>query len=546
MFCTTCGESNPDYSNYCSHDGTALGNSSSLQQLQLVNNETNFCPECGEGTNKIDNYCISCGNSLLKFGTTKISMNEKVTPRILNSRTFSFTSLLSKDTLRKALIPAIAAFILMLLLNLLVYTTNTNFYEDIFEESFGFTPEEAAENMADESGFKFKEPGAIFGFSDTVMMSHTLSPSYTLDMESNNSYEDYKGSGELSLSFTYVLFIIIPLLCLFVSGIVYRKKHTDISIQSFLSGAVGIALIYSLLLTFLSLFSGFDYKIKHSESGESLNLAITTAYPFFQTFFKGLLFGIVFSMLGMLFSINYRQITKQLESLIPYGNAVHQGFSAFIRGFVTLTIVMVAILISKMNDAKEMLSVLDVPGVSQQILEKTTLAACYLGVQLSSIVYSMLHFTPLSLKGEGDGESGEISFSVFSGFSTDGDVMEGGDLSYLDLFFSFTNIDLYLKLAMILPILLLIFAGYSMAKSKQSSFVSLAVLSLVYSLFVSAIASFSAISLNGLFDMGDGENAITFSLGVSVVQVFIGSFILSYIAGFAGSYLNKFFPGSLK
>ncbi|WP_407407854.1 hypothetical protein [Peribacillus sp.] len=427
-----------------------------------------------------------------------------------------------------------------------MYTTNTNFYEDIFEESFGFTPEEAAENMADESGFKFKEPGAIFGFSDTVMMSHTLSPSYTLDMESNNSYEDYKGSGELSLSFTYVLFIIIPLLCLFVSGIVYRKKHTDISIQSFLSGAVGIALIYSLLLTFLSLFSGFDYKIKHSESGESLNLAITTAYPFFQTFFKGLLFGIVFSMLGMLFSINYRQITKQLESLIPYGNAVHQGFSAFIRGFVTLTIVMVAILISKINDAKEMLSVLDVPGVSQQILEKTTLAACYLGVQLSSIVYSMLHFTPLSLKGEGDGESGEISFSVFSGFSTDGDVMEGGDLSYLDLFFSFTNIDLYLKLAMILPILLLIFAGYSMAKSKQSSFVSLAVLSLVYSLFVSAIASFSAISLNGLFDMGDGENAITFSLGVSVVQVFIGSFILSYIAGFAGSYLNKFFPGSLK
>lgn len=546
MFCTTCGESNADYSNYCSHDGTALGNSLSIQQMQLVNNETNFCSECGDETNKIDNYCKSCGHALLKFTTTKISVGEKVTPQVngLRSGTFSLTALLSIDTLRKALIPALFAFALMLILNLLVYTTNANFYGDIFEESFGFTPEEAVENIADESGTNFKDPGALFGFSDTVMMSHTLSPSYTLNLESNSSYDDYKGTGELNLSFTYVLFIILPLIGLFGSGILYRKKQTDVSLQSFLSGAIGIALIYSLLLTIFSLFSGFDYELKHADDGVSFNLAMNTAYPLFETFFKGLMFGMVFSLLGMLFSINFRQMTKQLEMLIPYGNAVHQGFAAFLRGFTALTIIMVAILISKINDVKAMLPMVDIPGVSQLVLEKTTWVACYLGVQLSSIVYGMSHFSPLSLKYEGDGDSGEFSFSTLSGFKTDSTSMDE-DL-YLDLFFNVTNIDLYLKFAMIIPILLLIFAGYSLAKSKEFSFGSLAILSLVYSLFVSALASFSAISLDGLINMGDEENAITFSIGVSVIRVFIGSFILSYIAGFAGSYLTKYFPGSLK
>jgi hypothetical protein len=248
----------------------------------------------------------------------------------------------------------------------------------------------------------------------------------------------------------------------------------------------------------------------------------------------------------MLFSINYRLVTKQLETLIPYGNAVHQGFAAFIKGFVAFSIIIVFILISKINDLKEGLALLDVPGVSQQLLEKTTWAACYVGIQLSSIVYGMLHFSPLTLKFEGDGESGELTYSIISGFQHS-DESIGGDLSYLDFFFSLTNMDLYLKLAMLIPILLLVFAGYSMAKSNQFSFLSLAVLSLVYSLFVAALASFSAISVDGLLDMeGDSQTAINFSLAVSTIRVFIGSFILSYILGLGGSYLTKFFPGTVK
>jgi hypothetical protein len=367
-------------------------------------------------------------------------------------------------------------------------------------------------------------------------------------VETNLEYEEYKGTGEVNSSFSYVLFMIFPILALFAGGIFYRKQNPEISISSFLSGAIGIGLIYSLLLSIFSLFSGFDYDLNLSESGESVLFNLSASYPFFQTFLKALLIGTVFSFLGMLFSINFRQMTIHLEHLIPYGNAVHQGFAAFTRGFITLSIIIITFLAIKLNEWKsslEWIDVLDVPGLSQ-LLEKTTWAAGYLGVQLSSLIYSMLHFSPLSFTLEGDGESGGIDYSIFSGFTYLGDAVTE-DMSSLEYFFSSYDIDLYLQLAVLIPVLLLLFAGYSMAKSNQSSFKSLAIFSLVYSLFAVSLAAVCAVHVDGMVDIiGESKTILNFSVATSTFKVFIGSFILAYIAGFAGSYLTKFFPGAGK
>ena len=67
-----------------------------------------------------------------------------------------------------------------------------------------------------------------------------------------------------------------------------------------------------------------------------------------------------------------------------------------------------------------------------------------------------------------------------------------------------------------------------MAKSKQSSYVSLAILSIVYGLLTAALASFSAISAEGLFQVkGDDDEVFSFSLAVSTFRVFIFGFILA-------------------
>lgn len=542
MYCKTCGESNPDWSNYCSHDGTTLVNSHSLQQLHLVNRENNFCPNCGSETKELDNYCNICGYSLLKFKEAAVEKNISLLTdkQFTKARFFSFSSLPSRNTFKNALIPTIAAFVLMLLLNYITFTSIDNFYNEVFKEATNYSPEDLAHQFAEETGMAVKDPGKLFGFTDSVMMTNMNSPSYEIKLDTNIDYINTSGTGELKISFNYVLFILLPILALFIGGILYRKKYATISINSFLSGSIAIGLIYSLLLSLFSLFSGFHYDLHIVDSGESVNLMINTTYSVFTSLFRGFLIGFVFSLLGMLFSIDFRQMTKQLENLIPFGSAVHQGFVTFTRGLLTLSIIIVIILTSKLNDWKSNLGWVDIPGISQ-LLEKTTWFATYMGVQLSSMIYSMLHFSPLSFKLNSDGESGGIEYSIFSGFNYFGEV-SNTDMYPLESFFAFNDIDLYLKLAFLIPVLLLLFAGYSLAKSNQASFKSLAIFSLVYSLFTASLAVVCTIYIEGLLNvMWESKVTFNFSLAVSTFRVFIGSFILAYITGFAGSYLTKFF-----
>lgn len=546
MYCKTCGQSNPDWSNYCSHDGNQIGHNPPVQSLFIKTNETNFCPHCGNGVNMVDQYCTSCGQSLLKYSKPQPSMEMNPEP-IVQERmepaaapAAFFTSLLSKGLLKKVFIPAIVAFAIMLILNYLSFAPINQFYEGIFEDSLGSTPAEFAQEITEEYGSHVEVPDKLFGFTDNVMMSHILSPTYQLKLDVNTYFEEIHGTADLDISFALIAYILFPLIGLFVGGILYRKNNPEISFKSFLSGSFGIGLIYTLLLTALSFFSGFDYQLNLSKSGERVSIDLGTNYPLFQTIVKGFLFGFIFSMLGMLFSINYRRVTKHLEKFIPYGNAVHQGFAAFVRGFISFSIIFVGYLFGKMNDLKEIIGSLHVPELPE-LLEKTSYAIGLFGIQVSSIFYSMLHFSPLSFHLKADGESSGIQYSIFSGFKFTGEAMNG-DLIQLEYFFNLFDIDLYFKLAMVIPVIFLLFAGYSMAKANQFSLKSLAISSAVYSLFMVALASFSILNVDGVAEaVEEGKQMFQLSLTVSLIKVFIGSFGLSFAAGYGGMYLKKIF-----
>lgn len=555
MYCKTCGQSIPDGSNYCLYDGTSFVDTSTSNGLKLANRSSNFCPKCGEKTNVTDNYCAGCGQSLLKFtkGEEEVKIQRKIpatrqeSPKWTRAEESFFLSPASiVSVFKKSLVPVTIAFIAMFILSYVISSFINASYNEFFEETVGYSPTDIIEEFVFEFDTYVEAPGNIIGFTDVVMASHLMSPTYKIEGLVNLDNENSKMNGELAINGATILILLIPFISLFAAGILYRKKNHEVSMRSFLSGAIGIGLIYSILLTIISLFSGFHYELNFADSGESVSLTMDTAYPFFFTLIKGFVIGAAFSFLGMLFSINYRRITKQLGSLMPFGEAAHQGFATFLRGFSVMLVVTVIFIVTKINDIKERLEWEAVP-FPDQLLEQSAVAVASMSVNFGAMMYSMLHFSPLTFEGS-DGSfegAGSIAYNIWTGFSTKGGANEI-DMTVLEFMFSSNNIDLWLKLLIIIPTVLLIFAGYRMTKMGQTNFKSLAIFSVVYAIFVAILTGAVSVSFDGFMRVfGEESERMSMSLTINVLKAFVGSFILAYIAGFVGSFLRRFLPGKV-
>ncbi|KAB7706645.1 hypothetical protein F9802_10645 [Bacillus aerolatus] len=545
MYCKLCGAANPEGSNYCHQDGTSLANSASLNQLQLLKRETSFCPSCGEGTLGSENYCGACGHTLLTHAKKEsaAAIESVIVP--VKNYSFSFSSFFTKETFKKALLPATLAFLLMLALSFLVSSSMNQYYDSLFAQMFDTTPKELAEEIAEETGANVKAPGHLFGFTDVAMISHLVSPTYTMDARGVLNYDEGSFAGKLKIDASSLIFLLFPLITLFLAGTLHRRQTKDESFSLLLAGAISIGIVYGLLLSILSFFSGFSYDLKVNEGGESFKAAIDTSYFFLAAFLKGALLGAFVSLLGMLFSLDNRHVTKHLERFMPYGEAVHQGFSAFVRGFALLAVIFTVIVGTKLNEWKESFidfsTLFDLP-LSSELLEKTWSFAASIGAQLAAIVYSMLHFTPLTFKMNVDefASNVEMRYSIFGGFQDS----FGGMTQNLDIFLDMNNIALYLKLAILIPAGFLLWAGYSLAKSNQAGWQTFVIFGLVYSLFTAILAAASGVFLNGEF-MSEGfdndRQTMDYSISVSAIRVLISSFLMAVILSFAGSWLYKFF-----
>ena len=226
---------------------------------------------------------------------------------------------------------------------------------------------------------------------------------------------------------------------------------------------------------------------------------------------------------------------------MPFGDAIHQGFSTFVRGFALVSVIMMVILAIKVNDSQKSLEWLGNPFVNQFFEQSFGMTVVFAGVGLSSLIYSMLHFSPLSFNFTQYGFNGETMVLVTQ-YSPVLSTMEV-QMNWTLLNWIITlvlMIDLYLKLAIIIPILFLLIAGYFLKSPNRSIYSSLAIFSLVYSLFTVILASMGSIAIEGeMRVIGEQTERISITLAINLFKVFMGSFIMSYSAGFAGSYLRK-------
>lgn len=237
---------------------------------------------------------------------------------------------------------------------------------------------------------------------------------------------------EIKLSYSYALFLLIPIHTLIAGGIVYRRRQNEeISLYSFLTGSIGIAVNYSIVLSVFHFLVDLIIRFISSNYGESANVDNGTAYFFIEVFIKALTFGIIFSFMGMMFCIDFHKVTNHIECLISFENSVNQGLSAFIRGI--LSVIMVIIMLTKVNVLNNGVEDLGL-SLFPSLIEKTTMIAVLAGFQISGLIFSMLHIVPIAFTLETLDENVGLDYS----FKTSAGVISTGDLG-VNFFFSYHN-----------------------------------------------------------------------------------------------------------
>lgn len=529
------------------HDGTALSKKEYQTKLQLVKKDAAFCSKCGHKTADIENYCSSCGNVLHTY--------EKATSDSLGKAASSFTMKESTQLptfhwpkfelsfLKNALIPAIGAFVIMLLLNLAVSNSTESFYTDLMKDF----PEEAdfemlIHELSEELDTNIKKPDPLYGFTDSVMQSHLIAPHFETSVKGVIDEDEGSFKVKFSLSFMLIIFIFIPIIATLIAGIIYGQRHKEASIPTRLYSALCIGLIYGLFLSIFSLFSGFSYDLNLVSEGDKINIEAATSYSFIKSFILAAILGTIFSFVGTLFAVNYRHFTRTLAETVPYGQVIHQSFSTFVRGLILSIAIGIAFIISKANELKENVLFMEFAdlGPLTALIEKANTLSLMLGTQIGSTLWGMVHFTPLTLKVANDDENIDIAYSLFSGLEL-GSVPDYSDFLFDSIRLEGLGTSFTVKLLVMIPTLLFVWSGYKIAKSGQFSFVSIALYSAIYSLLVLALGSLSLLSVDFSMIQSASEygDKASFYLGMGALGLFIRSFIFSYLVTFASGFITK-------
>ncbi|MGG1397299.1 zinc ribbon domain-containing protein [Bacillus salipaludis] len=531
MYCKTCGAENHPSANYCINDGVLLRNN----QVKYRKKEGNsaFCSSCGEKTSSSMNYCQNCGENLIQFEQEKgiipkitMEKNREVRARQINLPSFHL------GNVTKVIIPTLVAIIIMLALSFsMMKSTEKVFTSLLNDEMPGYDFYKMIDEIGSSSDIDLPKPGKLIGVTDILMLSNLQNPEVTFHGSGEVDLFGKDASMDIQAKNGFMLYLFLPFIGLFIAGIMAGRKTRGISLSNRLSDALGIAILYAVFCTIVSLFAGFSYDVKVL----GLSLEINTHYSFIKTLLMTFLFGFIFSSLGILFSTNFRKITGQLSEMVPFGEAIHQAIAVPIRGIFILFVLWFIFITSKISELKEQLGY-ELEGTPlEAFLNKSYGLICSLSLQLGTYMWNLLHFSSLTFKGHEGSDGGSFAYHILSGIKSGGDVTDS-DTQMIQEFITSSDIGLYLKIGLVLPIILLIWAGFRMSQ-KEDLIKNLAVFSGVYAVIMMGIAAFSDVGFS--FAAKDDPETMSMMLGFSPISTLIGSFIFSFIFAYIGSWIAK-------
>lgn len=517
MYCNTCGTENPSSNNYCSHDGTVL-----KQQKQQIykTTEAMYCGGCGSPKSSTSNYCLTCGTSAFKYSK---ATTEKDTVKSTENR-IHVPTISVQGGIKPAMIAAAAGAVLVLLLTYILFSSLTNLSQPLLSEftDGSFDIEDTIAEINEYSDNKLQAPPKLIGFTDFVMATHLVKP--TLKGDANVPFQGLI-EWKASLSLGIILLLIIPVVSLFISGILYRRLVKEQHIKILLQGSLSIAILYGLFLSILSLFSGFSYFL------EAISIDVSTHYGFISAFIKGFFLSFLFSFLGMLFSFDYKKVTAHLRTMLPYGDAIHQGISTFFRGliaFFLLSVALIKIAADKFSNDADM-----------DIFANSFTALITFGTQAGFYFWNLANLGTLRLIQMEDQITSTLGYSIFSGLKVAGNEFSTDDILETELMLADINTGIFLTLGILLTVALYIWSGYRLAKNGQASIQSLVIYSLVFACLLSIASGFAQSQISLLVTHDSDIKQMEFSLGFNVFLTFIKGWLMAFIFAFAGSFILK-------
>lgn len=540
MYCKYCGHENPDYANYCGQDGTPLSTPQGKQTYK-AKAQGPFCPSCGIQNDTHENYCGGCGHTLIKYTKDQNASVSKAENEQLKKKTPIKLPNFSIDYLKKAIIPVLVSFVLLFVFAALMHNYNESLMNNLYAESMGDMEfDEFAEYFEEETGEEMPRLDKFYGMTDFIMASNMQSSNILVEIRGTIFGDNGQVKMDADIDNGSLFYLIFGFIALFAGGIllgILIKKSN----LSRLYSALTFALLYGVGLGIISFFSGFSYKNRiRQEDYMNLSMKIVNDYSFFSSLFLGFLFAFVFAGLALLFTINYRKATGHLRDFTKFGEALHQAFTIVVRGGLLVFIFVFTMLLIKFEKVKEMLEEASymLPLSFGELLEMSYLFITTVAVQLTNYIWNLLHFAPLKLIGKDNYESSEVSYSIF-GLKFKGESAES-EFAGLEFMLSDANVDLLLKLGVIIPILFFIWAGFRIARNPEKLIPQLLVFSGAYALLMAVLASLSSISIDGsMFVTGQTRETIKLYFGVPVIQLFFTSFIISLIFAYGGTWIRR-------
>ncbi len=537
MYCKSCGTENPSTANYCVNDGAPL--KSIPLKYRGKERNTAFCSSCGAKAPSLANYCQNCGESLIQYSREKTFAPKLTGTFAAPSASGTSSAKLPAfrlEYIKKAILPALLAILVVFVFSFAMMKSSEKAYNDMLN----YALKNSDYNLSDlgPEANDLLKAGKFFGISDLLMTCNLQNPDIAFKAGGAVSMISGSVNADALIKNGFLIYLFIPFIGLLAAGILSGRLNQRRSFSERFYDAAGIALLYSIFFTIVSFFAGYSFHTSVDAGIGNFTLDINTNYSAIKTFFMTLLFGFLFSGLGILFSINFKKATGHLEEWLPSGRAINQAIIVPFVGSFVLFIGFFIYLTSKFSEFKEDIGASLLGSAYADMLDKTTGAIATLSVQLASYVWNLLHFAPLTfaLDAETIADKGSISYGIFSGLKGTGGAQES--VSYMQMALSSTDLEMYLKFGLIIPIALFIWTGFRIAK-QPGLIKNLVIFSVVYALIMSGVAAISDIGFNfGGSGVGDIPK-MTMSLGFGPMLTFFSSLIFSFVFAYLGSWIPK-------
>ena len=515
MYCRTCGKQHGEEVNYCPNEGS-MEIAGATDVVTLEQDNAKYCKGCGNENAQQNVYCQKCGHSL--FVVKKKEQAVKL-PTMDGTPKVEFKA--NKDVLKTGFIGGAVASILMLIAGWI----GSVLFASILSEMLSKFAKELE-----------MLPSFYASATATLLNYHLLG--FTAGDDSGLI---------LSLSWhtPFTLLLIIPFIIFAGTGIRLGKQHVAKTIKDQIFVAATVGIIYGVFLFIISFIASQSVTIPFSDAGK-----ITVGYSAIKSFLSGFVCGTLFTLVGFIAYTSKNNMAVALQELIPYGASIYYGISSMIKGFLVTAVVMCILAVSLVSNV-------DSAAPLKEMKESKT-QGVLLALELTPQLWNMTHFSPLEVaspaldhefkKFSKKASDNKLTFSFVSGISVNGigmkDIIiaQGGNQEDLAEVEEVNGAFHYGLLLLIIPALFMFMAGRKLAKLPTANmYITLAVCSGSYTIMmvVMNIISKFQIDVSGNVMNLFGVGGTVLSMQNSFVYLTMFSFIVTYVAAFAGMKLAK-------